>query len=155
MRIPITKPNCTECAVEIGQAHDADCGRVSCITTGDYCCEFLSWSETVQVLKDAGRTDLAKNLAEYHDGDINHDCGAGTVIYEGYWPRSKEAAELNLWTYFGPEVDGRQGWVQCTADHPNAVEDLNTMCQAPYDPKTRTWSFNGLTSSPLQIKVDA
>jgi hypothetical protein len=75
-----------------------------------------------QIIK-RGETDsgLADRILHHFGVDEDHDCGDD--IWTGEWPGVVECREFGFWSYWSDD----DGWVRCTADHPQASEDLNTL----------------------------
>lgn len=56
--------------------------------------------------------------------------------WTGVWPGQLEAAELGLWSWFGPG-----GWTVCAADHPEASPALNE------------WAVRGSLDTPVALRL--
>jgi primosomal protein N' len=80
--------------------------------------------------------DCGVNPGELHEDNCDvarcKNCGWQLLFHDncddpenttwtGEWPGVAECKEFDLWSYFGPP------WIVCKADHPQAVEDLNTL----------------------------
>lgn len=114
--------SCNDCGAAVGTPHEVGCDVARCMWTGGQRiqCDSGLAAECCKVMKGAGRSDLAVDLA-YHLSldDPEHDCGRD--IWTGEWPGDSDAREMDIWTRWGPP------WIECDKDHPDARPDLNRL----------------------------
>lgn len=94
---------CGDCAVAPGQPHVNGCDVARCLRSGR---QRLSCPAPWSGFRDCGRD-----------------------VWTGEWPGEADCREQGLWCYWQAPAHGRRygRWVPCTADHPNAVTDLNRL----------------------------
>lgn len=102
---------CGDCGVAIGEPHAAYCDVARCLWTG---------RQRIQC------TGVG--------AEGRHDCGR--QVWTGLWPGAAECREYGLYARLVPG----QGWIPCSPDHPDAMEDLNTLfTKARWDRNSARW----------------
>ncbi len=126
---------CNDCSAEVGTSHERGCDVARCMWTGQQRiqCDGGLAASCCYALRQAGHSDLADDLAYYLGlDDPLHDCGED--LWTGQWPGNDDAAEMGLWTYWGPP------WIECGPDHPQARPDLNKLALAgKWDRGQKKW----------------
>lgn len=108
--------NCPDCGVEIGQPHEDGCDVARCLSTGQQ-----------RLMCPAPHSGF-------------HDCGQ--EIWTGLWPGTAECRDLGWFCYWRDPAPGEQygEFVRCSADHPDAIDDLNRLHRdAHWNPNTGRW----------------
>lgn len=111
--------SCPDCGVRVGQPHQ-NCRQAICMWSGHprEDCEDSRWSEICRKLATVDK-DMADELVNYFECDIDHDCG--NEIWLGMERRNLACEKLDFWCYWGPP------WIECSKDHPGAVHSLNEL----------------------------
>ncbi|MGP4027133.1 hypothetical protein [Actinomadura sp. 3N407] len=129
--------HCPDCGTATGQPHASSCDVARCLWTGlqRLSCKWFG---------------LDPLLTE-------HDCGQDA--WSGRWPGEEDAERLDWWIYWdGPspkhgwDYQGR-GWVRVTADHPDAMPDLNRLViEGRWDRKNQRWVARGRFGSTYPVR---
>lgn len=117
---------CSCCGVSIGQTHQPGCSVERCPFCGrqmlqDNCCyEFFGIDVATMEEKHPNiyANGLPDELAEKWEDHLRPHL----LPWDGVWPGVRECREYNLWSKWTDH-----GWQTCSADDPDASEDLNTL----------------------------
>ena len=114
-------PNCPDCAVEPGMAHDEGCDVARCLFTG--------WQ---RLMCGGNHQDMGVAGPPYRVGVAK----CGQQVWTGRWPGDAECEEFGWWTVL---VAG-QGWKRVPAGTPGALHDLNRLVtDARWDHQAGRW----------------
>jgi len=119
---------CPTCRVPIGENHDPGCSVERCPFCGrqmiqDNCC--YEYFGIAVVMMEVTHPDIYKNgLTDEMVEKWEEFVSPHLLPWTGIWPGVLECREYHLWCRRTED-----GWVPCVSDHPDAIEDLNTLAQ--------------------------
>lgn len=129
--------DCGDCGAKPGDFHLPGCDVERCRLCGGQsiscACNYPEdeHGET-RDMTDAERVDLDERVEK----------AGGRLPWTGIWPGVEECRELGLWCKWvepgwagGKILAQNTGWVRCSADDPDATEDLNRLAMMPWDVK--------------------
>lgn len=143
--------HCGDCEVAPGEFHQRGCDVEQCPFCGGQliscgCCykafypTYRHWDH-----EDEGTSGLPQEVYENglpNEQDEEWDRRLevrGRMPWTGTWPGKVECREYRWFTRWRIANDPRSGYVQCSADHPGASEDLNRLV-CVWDPELKRWA---------------
>jgi hypothetical protein len=132
-------PTCPGCRVATGETHKPGCDVERCPFCGrqmlqDKCCYRHFGIEP---------RDMERTHPDMHQHGLPDDMAAiwedhlrpHLLPWDGTWPGVKECRDYNIWSKWTAK-----GWQDCSADDPDANEDLNLLAElSQWDPEQKRY----------------
>ena len=136
MKPLIIDQQCPTCKTEIGRPHQSGCSVERCPFCGiqmlqDECC-YKFFGIDVRTMEDEHPDIYAHGLPDEMSEKWEEHLRHHLILWDGVWPGVRECREYNLWTKWTDH-----GWQSCSADDPDATEDLNTLAMRSHWDKDR------------------
>lgn len=118
--------NCPDCGAKPGKNHKDGCDVERCARCGG---QTISCG-CIYEANDMPLATLERDYPDvYHNGPTNEmferwerEWGGRRLPWSGEWPGKSECRELGFWCKWS-----KTGWVRCSADDPESLEDLNRL----------------------------
>lgn len=117
---------CPECKTSIGEPHIPYCSIERCPFCGgqmlqDKCC-YKHFGIDVITMKETHPWIYQNGLPEAMAEKWEEHLRPHLLVWDGVWPGVRECREYNLWCKWTDS-----GWQKCSAEDPDASEDLNEL----------------------------
>jgi hypothetical protein len=119
---------CPGCEVKIGQHHRPGCSVERCPFCGRQMlqdkCGYIFFGIDVATMEEKYPEVYNNGLTEEMSKQWEAHLQPHLLIWDGVWPGARECREYNLWSKWTDH-----GWQKCSADDPDAGEDLNELAR--------------------------
>jgi hypothetical protein len=148
--------NCPDCGAKPGKLHKPGCDVERCPLCGMQAIGCDCIYEHVLGMDCDLETDYpsvykngpTKKMEKTFDKILKK--AGGRLPWTGEWPGVAECREYGLYSY----LDKDRGWVNCTANHPEAGEDLNSIYHFfDWSAEKRKWVFREWARSRLEKRI--